>query len=173
MCYGSDVSDSNKNRKNIWMRRTEGAKLSSKPPELRSLPPTDASLELNILRARFQRMIWGSSLEAHPPKLDPCEYGWGKDEETRTLYPLMVPKGTKIAPDEVLKSTKCNCQASQCRTLACSCMKANMACSEFWGCQEQGCLNKWNNEYDEEDEEHDDSENELNSDEECTGDDEE
>ena len=33
-------------RETIWRRKTEGVKIISKPPSLRSLPPTDEALEL-------------------------------------------------------------------------------------------------------------------------------
>ena len=69
----------------------------------------DPALELNIKHAQFQRIIWGACLQNDPPSLDPCKYGWEKEEGTKTLQPIMIPKGTEAAPDEVLRSTKCNC----------------------------------------------------------------
>ena len=136
-CHGNMKSESSsENRKMIWKRRADAAKLTSKPVVLKSLPPTDPVLELNIKRARYQRMIWGSSLQPDPPLSDPREMGWDEDTETKTLRPIMMPRGCKTAPDEVLKSTRCNCESSHCKTLACSCSMANMPCSEFCGCQE-------------------------------------
>jgi len=41
----------------LWTK-TDSAKLTAKPLELRRLPPTDAVLELNIRRAHFQAMMW-------------------------------------------------------------------------------------------------------------------
>lgn len=60
-------------RETIWRRKTEGVKITSKPPSLRSLPPTDEALELNIKRARYQRLVWESCLNGNPPNLDPCQ----------------------------------------------------------------------------------------------------
>ena len=69
-CYGVNNESSSKNRKVIWERRTSFAKLTGQPVELRSLPPTDPVLELNIHRARHTRLIWGASLQPDPPLSD-------------------------------------------------------------------------------------------------------
>ena len=37
------------------------------------------------------------------------QYGWEKDDETKTLRPIMLPTGIKSAPDEVLKISSCGC----------------------------------------------------------------
>ena len=57
-CYGGKYESSSKNRKMLWEKRTGSAKLTSRPVSLKSLPPTDPVLELNIRRARRTRMIW-------------------------------------------------------------------------------------------------------------------
>ena len=150
----------------------EAAKLTSKPVQSKSLSPTDSVLELNIYRACHQRMIWGSSLEPDPPSDETRTKGCNEDKETKTLQPRMFPKGCKKAPDAVLKSTKCNCTSSQCKTNAFSCIKAKLPCSEFCGCQTSGYCNKQNiaDEEDSEEEEEDDNEEEdsiMNDDEEC------
>ena len=41
-------------RETIWRRKTEGVKITLKPPCLRSLPPTDEALELNIKRVSIR-----------------------------------------------------------------------------------------------------------------------
>ena len=143
-CYDGSSESSSTNRAIIWKKRTDAAKLTAKPVQPKSLPPTDPVLELNIKRARFQRQIWGSSLKPDPPITDPRNEGWDEDQSTQTLKPKMFPPGCKPAPDVVLKSTKCNCDASHCLTSACSCVKVNIPCSEFCGCQNKGCSNKWN-----------------------------
>ena len=40
-CYGQKSSSSSENRSMIWKYKTDGAKKSAKPPNLKSLPPTD------------------------------------------------------------------------------------------------------------------------------------
>ena len=49
---------------------------------------------------------------------------------------------------------------SKCETLACSCARANIPCSEFCGCQQHGCSNKWNGPQETDDEEESDEEEE-------------
>ncbi|XP_066923101.1 uncharacterized protein [Clytia hemisphaerica] len=102
-------------------------------------------------------------MEPDPPAGDPCKFGWTRDEQAKALNLLMLPTGTKYAPDAVLKSTRCNCKASQCKTNACSCAKAKMGCSEFCGCGDEGytneCNNKWNeNQYESDDEDENEDE---------------
>ena len=60
-------------RYQLWKKKTNAAKISAKPPALRSLPPTDPVLELNIKRAHYQSILWHSCLDGEMPSLDPCE----------------------------------------------------------------------------------------------------
>ena len=56
------------------MKKTDCAKLTAKPPPLRSLPSNDpAALELNIKRAHFQEMMWHRCVDGHPPSENTCE----------------------------------------------------------------------------------------------------
>ena len=129
-------------RKWLWEKKTNTAKLTTKP-KLCTLPPTDEALELNIKRAHFQAMIWYSALESDPPDIDPCNYGWKKEEETKTLQPIMLPSGTIPAPEKVLRSTRCGCKSTKCSS--CSCAKVRICCTEFCACKEHGdCCNPWN-----------------------------
>ena len=47
-CYGQVETSSSKNRRTIWINKTDGAKKTAKPPALQSLPTTDEALEINI-----------------------------------------------------------------------------------------------------------------------------
>ena len=71
-CYGSNSLSFSENRKSIWLKRTTTGKLSGKPVTLKSLPPTDTCLELNIKRARYQTLVWNRSLEGGTA-LDPYQ----------------------------------------------------------------------------------------------------
>ena len=121
-------------RLTLWTKKTDSAKLSAKPPDLKSLPPTNEALELNILRAHFQAMMWNNCVNGCPPNEDPflvifksfeprmesqfsvlctsklfrifSKFGWEKDSETKTLRPVMLSEGVEMAPEEVLKSTR-------------------------------------------------------------------
>ena len=72
-CYGCKRTSSSENRKILWTKKAVTQKITSKGIDLKSLPPTDECLELNIQRARFQLMLWDSSLDGSPPNLDPCK----------------------------------------------------------------------------------------------------
>ena len=54
-------------RLSLWRRKTEGSKMTAKPPDLKRLPPTDPALELNIKRAHYQAMVWFNCVEGEPP----------------------------------------------------------------------------------------------------------
>ena len=70
--YGQNENSSSKNRLQLWTKKTDGAKLLAKPPFLRSLPPTDEALNLNIKPAHFQAMMWNNCTSEKPPHIDLC-----------------------------------------------------------------------------------------------------
>ncbi len=74
-------------RISAWTQKT-GRK--TKTPKLCTLPPTTPAFELNVMRAHYQCAIWKCALE-QPPDIDPCDYGWMKDEETKMLRPVYLP----------------------------------------------------------------------------------
>ena len=135
-CYGQINESSSANRRSIWMSKTDGSKKSAKPPLLKYLTPTDEALELNIKRAHFVAIMWKNCISGCPPNLDPCDYGWEKREDGESLTPTMLPDGVDVAPEEVLKITRCNCASSKCENKRCPCKKAGVECTEFCGCNE-------------------------------------
>ena len=139
-CYGQKDTNSSKNRQTIWMKKTDDANKSSKPPTLKSLPPTNEALEMNIKRAHYAVAMWSNALSGHPPELDPCNFGWEKSDKNMSLRPIMLPAGTEVAPEQVLQMTRCKCASSQCRTNRCSCVRVGLNCTEFCSCQE--CANR-------------------------------
>ena len=71
-----------------------------------------------------------------PPNLDPTEYGWLKDEVTKSLQPVMLPPTKLPAPDYILKLVCCSCSSAQpCHSSRCGCVAANLACTTFCHCQ--------------------------------------
>ena len=141
-CYGQDSLSSSQNRAFIWKNKTDGAKKSAKPPTLKSLPPTDKALEINIKRAHFVAIMWNNCATGSPPKIDACNYGWELDGNG-VLKPTMLPAGTPIAPDIVLQTTRCKCASSKCKSNKCSCHSTGLKCSPFCkcvGCENQGEL---------------------------------
>ena len=96
-CYGSKKRDSmSQARIDVWSRKMAKPKLS-KAPELKSLPPTTEAFEQNVRRAHIQTAIWKSANESDPPQLDLTEYGWVRDEASKSLLPITVPSEVKMA----------------------------------------------------------------------------
>ena len=97
-------------RVTLWMKKTDSTQLRAKPPTLRCLPPTDEALDLNIVRGHLQGTHWQYSVTGEPPKLDKCKFGFEEDPNNPTmLRPVMIPKETAMAPEDVWRITKCNC----------------------------------------------------------------
>ena len=69
------------------------------------------------------------------------QFGWKKDAKSATLAVVMMPPNALPAPDSVLKSISCNCDVSQCKTLACKCRKNSRACTDFCKFSESKCHN--------------------------------
>lgn len=87
------------------------------------------------MRAHFQCLIWKSALHADPPNVDPCEYGWEKDDQRKLLNPIHLPPGTQIMPKNLLKLISCRCKSQQaCKKGNCSCKAEQIACSIFCYC---------------------------------------
>ena len=57
------------------------------------------------------------------------------------------------------------CLVSQCKTSSCSCSKGRISCSEFCGCKNEGCRNKWNMTYGDDDNDSDNYESDDSDDE--------
>ena len=134
-CYNSPCAATiTEARIKAWLTKT-GRKSASKLPKLCSLPPTMEAFEENIKRAHFQCAIWRKALQ-EPPNLDPTEYGWSRDEDTKSLQPVMLPSSKSPAPDYVLKLVCCSyASESPCSSSRCGCVAANLACTVFCHCQ--------------------------------------
>ena len=77
-----------------------------------------------------------------PPELNPCRYGWEKDETNGCLNPIMFPGGVSPVPQAVLKRFSCNCTSERPCT-RCSCTTSQLSCSEFCSCFVNECCNRW------------------------------
>ena len=84
----------------MWNNSTAESK--SDAPKLESLPPTDESFFPNLKRSHLQRAVWRCSLNADPPTVDICLYGWGKDDKTKDLIPLPVAPDVCLVPQEIM-----------------------------------------------------------------------
>ena len=115
-------------RTSVWAHKTERR---TEAPKLCTLPPTTEAFELNVMRAHYQCAIWKQALEK-PPDIDPCAYGWIKDEEAKTLKPVYLPSSKQPEPSYVLKLVRCSCVSENpCRSKACGCNAARLAYTVF------------------------------------------
>ena len=139
-CYGvKKRSDLLKVRYTVWRGKAEG-KLTS-TPKLSALPTTTEVFQLNVLRAHYQACIWNHCMVPDPPELNPCHYGWEKDETNECLNPIMFPKGVCPVPEAVFKRFSCTC-TSETPCTRCSCTTSQLSCSKFCPCFEKECNNK-------------------------------
>ena len=107
----------------------------SKAPDLKSLSPTTESFYQHILRARFQTLIWKSATDSSPPALEPEQFGWERDDQSKSLVPVMLPSNVPLAPPEILELIRCGCSsASPCSTARCRCSAAKLPCTIFCNC---------------------------------------
>ena len=139
-CYGqTNCSTMSETRLKVWLSKT-GKRSSTL--KLCTLSPTTEAFKENVKRAHNQALIWLSLEAQNPPKLDAMEYGWVKDDQNKSLQPVTLPDKVKLAPEMVLHLIKCGCHtATPCSSRACSCNSANMKCTIFCTCYNQGCCN--------------------------------
>ena len=79
-----------------------------------------------------------------PPNLDPTEYGWCKDEETKSLQPVNFHPQSSQHQTTFLKLVCCTCASERpCHTRRCGCVAAHLACTAFCHCPESSiCKNE-------------------------------
>ena len=144
-CYGCATSESlSSARYEVWLSKTSKWKTTG-APKLKFLPSTSEAFEQNVRRAHYQVCIWNAALEKDPPDLPQTDFGWEKDEATKSLLLVTVVEGVALAPPDVLKLTRCGCATDQpCANARCTCATAQLSCTifcEFRGIKE--CCNKW------------------------------
>ena len=123
------------------MKKTKG-KLSS-APSLAALPPTKEAFGLNVKRAHYQCVLWKYALCCDPPTVGVTEFGYQRNEEERSLEPVMLPPDVDVIPPQIRKILSCNCQAdTPCAKGNCTCRNANIGCSIFCKCYvSENCMN--------------------------------
>ncbi len=140
-CYGQirceSITDA---RVKVW--KTRVGRGSSTMPKLCLLPPTESAFQENVKRAHHQVCIWKNALNLETPwnTFDALQYGWSKDEPTRSLVPITVPANTDLAPSYIQEIIKCSCASNTpCSSANCGCNKAGIPCSVFCGCHITDC----------------------------------
>lgn len=139
-CYGqAKCSSTTEARLRVWASKMGKC---SQMPKLCSLPPTDESFQENVKRAQLQTCVWKCALEHNPPAMDPSEYGYFKDVDSKCLLPTTIPDNVALAPAEIMKLIKCSCESNlPCRGNRCGCTNAKLACTMFCSCHSIGCCN--------------------------------
>jgi len=86
-----------------------------KPPPLKKRPPTDAHLQLHVLRAHLQMLLWKAADQRGPPEeaRNFANFGWNIEGSAITTAVSTAP----VAPQALLDVVSCSCTA-ECK--ACS-----------------------------------------------------
>ena len=103
----------------------------NKPPPLKKLPPTDSNLQLHVLRAHLQMMLWKAVDQRHPPvdSRDIRRFGWDvKEGGVVTPYVSNAPVAHGL-----LDVVSCSCSAERqaCSEKRCSSQSAGLSCTEY------------------------------------------
>ena len=120
-------------RYEVWIGKTSKRKVTG-APKLKSLPPISEAFEQNVRRAHFQ-VSMESSIRKIPSS--PTNFGWEKDEASRSLLPVTKSEGVALAPMDALKLIRCGCATDQscarfCQVHVWNC--SNMSCTILCGC---------------------------------------
>ena len=102
-CYGSTVQGSMSDIGNdIWLKKTSKRKVTAKL-KLQTLSPTAEAFKENVNREHLQVCILKSAFSDDPTNtcMNPCKFGWSKDELTKSLIPISVPSDVPAASNDV------------------------------------------------------------------------
>jgi hypothetical protein len=101
------------------------------------LPPTSDALNLHILRAMYQALVWYCAGVAKPDLPSPETCGWHVDQGH--LVPTLME--LEAVPTACRELVSCGCRGD-CSTARCSCKRASVACIE--ACKCNNCKNNVN-----------------------------
>ena len=135
-CYGQPMATSmSKARVSVWTAQI-GKPGVTRVPKLASLPPTTEAFTKNVRRAQLQTFLWKNALQFDPQMLEPTDYGWMKEQSTKSLQPTKVSSDTLLAPSKILQMIRCTCSSEiPCSTSRCGCNRAKLAYTMFCACQ--------------------------------------
>ena len=99
-----------------------------RPPPLKKLPPTDDNLQLYVLQAHLQMMLWKAADKRHPPvdARDIRRFGWDvKEGGVVTTSVSNAP----VASHGLLDVVSCSCSAERkaCSEKRCICHCAGLS----------------------------------------------
>ena len=74
-------------------------------------------------------------MDSDPPDLDPTNFGWIKDTNSKILAPVTIPADKLPAPPILFKMICCGCASDQpSATASCGCCASQLACTIFCNC---------------------------------------
>ena len=107
-----------------------------KPPPLKKRPPTDANLQLHVLRAHLQMLLWKAADQHDPPEeaQNIANFGWSIEGSAITTAVSTAP----VAPQALLDAVSCSCttECKACSGTRCSCNSAGLSCTDY--CKYEG-----------------------------------
>ncbi|KAK2156300.1 hypothetical protein NP493_1984g00008 [Ridgeia piscesae] len=89
--------------------RAHSYRCHKKPPPLKKLPSTDANLQLHVLRAHLQMLMWKAADQRDLPEetRNIANFGWNIEGSAITPAISTAP----VAPQELLDVVSCSCTA--------------------------------------------------------------
>ena len=84
-------------------------------PKLCLLPTTSPAFRENALRAYYLLAVWCDVLHQSRPSLTSTEHGWSGVEGHSNITPTIERLSTPLAPMELLKIIKCECNSNMSR----------------------------------------------------------
>ena len=102
----------------------------------KNLPPTDNNLQLHVLRAHLQMMLWKAADQRHPPVDTRDIRRFGSDVKEGGIVTPSV-SNAPVAPQGLLDVVSCSCSAERkaCSEKRCSCHSAGLSCTEYCYCE--------------------------------------
>ena len=102
---------------------------------LKKLPPTDANLQLHVLRAHLQMLLWKAADQRDPPEeaRNIANFGWNIEGSAITPAVSTAP----VAPQALLDVVSCSCTAEYkaCSSTRCSCNSEGLSCTDYCKCE--------------------------------------
>ncbi len=82
--------------------------------------------------------------------MDPTNYGWLKEKNSKLLLPVSTTSDMKLAPPEAMEMMRCSCSSElSCGNGYCDCSTNQLSYMyNFCSCGLNTCQNKWTNEVD-------------------------
>ena len=89
------------------IRTTKVSPGTASAPKLQTLPQTTEAFNENVACASLQVTIWKTAMNPMTPALNPTDFGWTKDDGTRSQPATPVPHDVTLVPQKLLKLIRC------------------------------------------------------------------